>query len=125
MDDKLRRLLGDTARAARLRQGLTQAEVARQVRLKPGVYGRVERGKMTPSVPTLRRICATLGLSSDVLLSLAPRAQPGKVSAAKRSSEPTEPPELSRIIHLLRDWPPERLSLARKLLETADSHFSR
>ncbi len=123
MDDKLRHILGDMARAARLRQGLTQAEVAQQVRLEPAVYGRIERGKMTPSVPSLRRICATLGLSADALLSLSARETKG--SAAKRSSEPIEHPELSRIIHLLRDWPPERLLLARKLLETADSHFSR
>jgi transcriptional regulator with XRE-family HTH domain len=113
------------ARAARLRQGLTQAEVAQQVRLEPAVYGRIERGKMTPSVPSLRRICAALGLSADALLSLPPRAREARGAAAKRSSEPTEHPELSRIIHLLGDWPPERLSLARKLLETADSHFSR
>jgi hypothetical protein len=77
---------------------------------------------MTPSVPSLRRICTVLGLSSDLLLSLNPRE---KGSAAKRSSEPIEHPELSRIIHLLRDWPPDRLLLARKLLETAHSHFSK
>ncbi|MFY0579223.1 helix-turn-helix transcriptional regulator [Cystobacter fuscus] len=103
--------------------GLTQAEVAKQVRLKPAVYGRIERGKMTPSVPSLRRICTVLQLSSDLLLSLSPREEKG--SAAKRSSESIEHPELSRIIHLVRDWPPERLLLARKLLETAHSHFSK
>lgn len=67
MDEKLRLALGDAARAARLRLGLTQAEVAKKVRLKSGVYGRVERGMMTPSVPTLRRMCETLGISSDGL----------------------------------------------------------
>jgi transcriptional regulator with XRE-family HTH domain len=70
MDERLQRLLGEAARAARLRLGLTQAEVAKKVRLKSGVYGKVERGMMTPSVPTLRRICETLSISSDVLLSL-------------------------------------------------------
>jgi transcriptional regulator with XRE-family HTH domain len=75
MDEKLQRLLGKAARAARLRLGLTQAEVATKVRLKSGVYGRVERGMMTPSVPTLRRMCETLGISSDVLLSLGAQAR--------------------------------------------------
>ncbi len=74
MDEKLRQALGDAARAARLRMGLTQAEVAKKVRLKPGVYGRVERGAMVPRVPTLRRICETLGISSDALLSLGVQA---------------------------------------------------
>ena len=74
MGEKLRHALGDAARAARLRLGLTQAEVAKKVRLKSGVYGRVERGAMVPSVPTLRRICETLGISLDALLSLGTQA---------------------------------------------------
>ena len=122
MDEKLQRLLGEAARAARLRLGLTQAEVAKKVRLKSGVYGRVERGMMTPSVPTLRRMCETLGISSDVLLSLG--------AQAREETAPTPPPgagehpELSRIIHILQGWPPERLGLLRKLLETADTHLT-
>ena len=122
MDEKLRHALGDAARAARLRMGLTQAEVAKKVRLKPGVYGRIERGAMVPSVPTLRRICETLGISSDVLLSLG--------SQGHEETAPTPPPgagehpELSRIIHILQGWPPERLALLRKLLETAAPHLS-
>jgi hypothetical protein len=35
-----------------------------------------------------------------------------------------EHPELSRIIHILQEWPPERLALLRKLLETADTHLA-
>ncbi|MFL5355185.1 helix-turn-helix domain-containing protein [Archangium sp.] len=119
MNEKLQRHLGDAARAARLRLGLTQAEVAAKVDLEPGVYGRVERGGMMPSVPSLRRICLTLGLSADVLLSLQ-----GLSSATPVEPPPPTPgehPELSRIIHILRDWPPEQLGLVRKLLEVADS----
>ncbi len=121
MDEKLQRLLGNAARAARLRLGLTQAEVAKRVGLKSGVYGRVERGMMTPSVPTLRRICATLDISSDVLLSLGAQAREETAPVPPPGSEH---PELSRIIHVLKGWPPERLALLRKLLETADTHLS-
>ena len=122
MDEKLQRLLGDAARAARLRLGLTQAEVAKKVRLKSGVYGRVERGMMRPSVPTLRRMCETLGISSDVLLSLG--AQASEATAPTPPPGADEHPELSRIIHILQGWPPERLALLRRLLETADTHLS-
>lgn len=123
MDEKLQRLLGEAIRAARLRLGLTQAQVAKKVGLKPAVYGRVERGGMTPSVPTLRRMCTALGLSSDVLLSL--NAPPRKAAPPPGTPPPGagEPPELSRIIHLLQQWPPKRLALLRHLLETAHSHF--
>jgi len=122
MDEKQRHALGDAARAARLRLGLTQAEVAKKVRLKSGVYGRVERGAMVPSVPTLRRICETLGISSDVLLSLGTRAHEATAPAPPPAAG--EHPELSRIIHILQGWTPERLALLRKLLETADTHLS-
>jgi transcriptional regulator with XRE-family HTH domain len=115
MDEKLQHLLGDSARAARLRLGLTQAEVAEKVGLGPGVYGRVERGTMMPSVPTLRRMCVALGIASDALLSLEADTPP---------PEAGEPPELSRIVHLLRGWPPERLALLRKLLEVADGDLT-
>jgi transcriptional regulator with XRE-family HTH domain len=122
MDEKLQSLLGDAARAARLRLGLTQAEVAQKVGLGSSVYGRIERGMMMPSVPTLRRMCVALELASDVLLSLG--AQEGAAGPALRAPEVGEHPELSRIVHLLRGWPPERLLLLRKLLEVADGTLS-
>ncbi len=87
----------------------TQAEVAEEVGLKSGVYGRVERGMMMPSVPTLRRMCETLGISSDVLLSLG--AQAREETAPVPPPGVGENPELSRIIHVLKGWPPERLAL--------------
>jgi transcriptional regulator with XRE-family HTH domain len=121
MDEKLQCLLGEAAKAARLRLGLTQAQVAVKVGLRPGVYGRVERGHMMPSVPTLRRLCGTLGVSSDELLSLA---TPETMQAAGASAgAASAPQELSRIIYLLRGWPSDRLMLLRKLLETASSHL--
>jgi transcriptional regulator with XRE-family HTH domain len=123
MDEKLQGLLGEAARAARLRLGLTQAEVAEKVGLAQSVYGRVERGMMMPSVPTLRKLCLTLGISSDALLSLGGKQR----GAPAVSPQPGagEHPELSRIIHTLRGWPPERLALLRKLLDVADSHLTK
>lgn len=122
MDEKLQRLLGDAARAARLRLGLTQADVAQKVGMGSSVYGRIERGMMMPSVPTLRRMCVALELSSDVLLSLV--AKEGAAVSAPRAPEVGEHPELSRIVHLLHGWPPERLVFLRKLLEVADGQLS-
>jgi transcriptional regulator with XRE-family HTH domain len=62
--------LGGTALAARTRAGLTQAEVARGAGVQLEVYGRIERGEVFPSVPTLRRLSVTLGIGSDELLGL-------------------------------------------------------
>jgi transcriptional regulator with XRE-family HTH domain len=72
MDEELQRTLGEVARAARERLGLTQAQVAQKVGLVPGVYGRIERGDMMPSVPSLRRISIVLGISSDALMGVSP-----------------------------------------------------
>jgi transcriptional regulator with XRE-family HTH domain len=118
MEASLQQSLGAAARAARLRLGLTQAQVAKRATMTPGIYGRVERGGMMPSVQTLLRLCAALEVTPDVLLSQgleearAPRGAPPPVTA--------EPPELSRIVHQLRRWPCERLALLRKLLDVAD-----
>ncbi|HEX8822754.1 MAG TPA: helix-turn-helix transcriptional regulator [Archangium sp.] len=62
--------LGGAALAARTRAGLTQADVARRVGVQLEVYGRIERGEVFPSVPTLRRLCVTLAIGSDELLGL-------------------------------------------------------
>lgn len=84
---KLSKALGDEARHARQRAGLTQADVAERIGVATEVYGRLERGLLMPSVPTLRRLCVALGLQADVLLSLGT----GRPSPAW--AEPLPPPE--------------------------------
>ncbi len=78
--------LGGAALAARTRAGLTQAEVARGVGVQLEVYGRIERGEVFPSVPTLRRLCVTLGIGSDELLGLEGALEPrgGEARALRR-----------------------------------------
>jgi transcriptional regulator with XRE-family HTH domain len=68
---KLSKALGDAAREARQKAGLTQADVAERIGVATEVYGRLERGLLMPSVPTLRRICLALHLSADALLALS------------------------------------------------------
>ncbi|HSP79258.1 MAG TPA: hypothetical protein VLQ93_12055, partial [Myxococcaceae bacterium] len=62
-----------------------------------------------------------LDLSSDALLSLR---RPGAEGATPAEATAGEHPELSRIVHMLRGWPPERLALLRKLLDVADSSLA-
>jgi transcriptional regulator with XRE-family HTH domain len=68
---KLAKALGDAAREARQRAGLTQADVAERIGVATEVYGRLERGLLMPSVPTLRRLCLALHLAADKLLALS------------------------------------------------------
>jgi transcriptional regulator with XRE-family HTH domain len=93
---------------ARTRLGLTQEQVARAVGFVPIVYGRIERGDMLPSVPKLRQLCVTLGVSADTLLSAN---RPPGVPLLKKDFATDEPPEVRRFAILLSDLPPDKLQV--------------
>lgn len=88
-DAKTRLAIGKAARKARTTLNMTQAQVADALGLAPEVYGRIERGLMMPSVPTLLRMVSALRITPDQLLGWSSR-QPKK-----------RPPEYERILSLL------------------------
>ena len=55
-------LSADLLREARLRAGLTQAELARRVGKPASMISRWERGKVEPSLETLRSLVRACGL---------------------------------------------------------------
>lgn len=63
--------IGSEALKARKALGLTQRDVAERIGIATEVYGRLERGHMLPSVRTLRSLCRTLNVSSDVLMGIS------------------------------------------------------
>ncbi len=67
-DKDLAKTIGRRAREARATLKLTQAEVAERVDLAAEVYGRLERGGMLPSVPTLMRLTSVLGVEPSALV---------------------------------------------------------
>ncbi|WNG18228.1 helix-turn-helix domain-containing protein [Cystobacter fuscus] len=117
--ERLSKTLGEVARLARERLGLTQAQVARQTGLAPNVYGRIERGHMMPAVPTLRRLALVLGLSADVLLALTPAQVAPTVDAP--TPEGNLPPELRRTVRMLRGWPAGRVKLLNRILRSIEN----
>jgi transcriptional regulator with XRE-family HTH domain len=113
-NSKLASTVGATAKSSRLRAGLTQADVAERVGLATEVYGRMERGRMLPSVPSLRRLCIALRTSSDTFLGL----NTGEVAAwvAEATGESgQESPELRRLMRTLRKLQPSELKLINLL----------
>jgi transcriptional regulator with XRE-family HTH domain len=76
MDATAKKYLGKTARAARRRLGLTQAQVAKRLELAVGVYGRIERGGMLPSLPTVLRLCRVLKVDANELLGFSSSTPP-------------------------------------------------
>ncbi|MBE3581885.1 MAG: transcriptional regulator [Thermoanaerobacteraceae bacterium] len=55
--------LGQKLRLAREEQGLTQAELAKAAGVSAGLVGQIEQGKVQPSLKTLEKLGAVLGIS--------------------------------------------------------------
>jgi transcriptional regulator with XRE-family HTH domain len=88
-------------RAARMRAGLTQAEIAASVGIAPEVFGRMERGKMLPSVPTLFRLCVALRSGPHELMGFAPVASLPQAAQLEVPPELAPTPEMRRLLRLL------------------------
>ncbi len=57
-------------KAARLKKGLMQTEVAKKAGLNSNFYAKVERGEAKPSGVTLTKIIKALGVKSSDILSV-------------------------------------------------------
>ncbi len=114
---KLTEHMGGALRTARLEAELTQADVAEHVGVATEVYGRMERGLLTPSVPSLRKLCLVLRLDANAVLGLGTR---GAAWLKEPASTSEEPPTLRRLLRTLRQLGDEQLvalgSMARTLL---------
>ncbi|WP_224244883.1 helix-turn-helix transcriptional regulator [Hyalangium gracile] len=103
MEKRLATTVGESSRLARMRAGLTQADVAERIGVATEVYGRMERGKMLPSVPTLLRLCVALRSGPDELMGLAPRNGSGESPWADEvPSGLDDTPEMRRLLRSLR-----------------------
>jgi transcriptional regulator with XRE-family HTH domain len=102
--------IGTAARAARVGASLTQEDVAERVGLATEVYGRLERGGMLPSVPTLKKLCEVLRIPSDVLLGLTP-AQENFWTKEAPSRPVEQPAEIRRLVRTVKKLQPDEFRL--------------
>ncbi len=84
-----------------MRAGLTQADLAASVGIAPEVYGRMERGQILPSVPTLFRLCVALRSGPHELMGFAPVASLPQAAQLEVPPELTPTPEMRRLLRLL------------------------
>jgi transcriptional regulator with XRE-family HTH domain len=97
---------------------LTQADVAERVGVATEVYGRIERGNLTPSVPNLRKLCMVLRVDASAALGL----EVGEAEAWLKESAapPEESPRLRRLLRTLRQLDDKQLTavgyMARSLV---------
>lgn len=71
---------GDVVLASKLRQlrtnlGLSQGDLARRARVSPSLVGQLEQGRVLPSLDTLERLAAALGVSACYLIIEEPRLE--------------------------------------------------
>jgi transcriptional regulator with XRE-family HTH domain len=113
---ELQPAFGIQLKLARRRLGLSQSDVAQELGIARPFYGRMERGESMPSVPTLRQLCLLLQVPADTLLDV----RRTWVNHSMRALPPLVegPPELRRLVDLLRTWPVKRLRLLRRALQT-------
>ncbi|HZI08121.1 MAG TPA: helix-turn-helix transcriptional regulator [Archangium sp.] len=114
---KLSKSLGDAAREARQKAGLTQADVAERIGVATEVYGRLERGILMPSVPTLRRICVALHMSADVMLALS-SSPPPVLEVPPPPAEPEEERIMRRLMRNVRKLNPIQIRALSMMAST-------
>ena len=100
--------LGTALREARLKTQWTQADVADRVGVATEVYGRMERGNLTPSVPTLRKLCVVLRLNACAALGL--EASEAMTWSQEPEPTPEESPQMRRLLRTLRQLDGKQLT---------------
>ena len=60
--------IGEQIKTAREQAKLTQEQLSERVEVSPQYISDLERGVVGISIPTLKRVCTTLGVSSDQIL---------------------------------------------------------
>ncbi|WP_245767446.1 helix-turn-helix transcriptional regulator [Stigmatella erecta] len=113
MEKRLATTVGEASRLARMRAGLTQADVAERIGVATEVYGRMERGKMLPSISTLLRLCVVLRSGPDELMGLAPihGAPERSPWASEVPAGLDDTPEMRRVLRTLRRMKRPQLKL--------------
>ena len=118
---KLARSIGAAARQARTALELTQEDAAERLAVSVDFYARIERGNSLPSVPTLARMVAVLGVSADALLGRI-AFEPGAAPAWSVAASPTDPPEVRRVTRMLRRASPGAIRVVATLLRELERH---
>jgi transcriptional regulator with XRE-family HTH domain len=116
-DKELAKAIGRRARAARTALGLTQAEVAERVPLAAEVYGRLERGGMLPSVPTLMRLASVLSVEPSALVGASDT--PAMIRDAAGPGRDLPSRSIRHVVELMAALPDEDQRRVRSMVSAA------
>ena len=105
--------MGRAAYEARKRLDLTQQDIADRVGVVAEVYGRLERGQMLPSVPTLCRLCHALGVDPNTLLGIGEGVE---VPRPRLAEDLEITPDIRRLARQWRWLEPSQRAVVRHLI---------
>jgi transcriptional regulator with XRE-family HTH domain len=117
MDKDLAVTMGKAARQARKALQLTQERVAEQLDVSVEFYSRIERGVAHPSTDTFVRMLSVLSVSADTLFGLDVARE---TAGAHAPISPDDPPEVRRLVAILRTARPSTLRVIGALLNEFD-----
>jgi transcriptional regulator with XRE-family HTH domain len=81
------RAFGGNLRRARLRAGLTQAQLSAAAPLDRAAISRLECGERAPDLPTLLRLCTALAVKpADLLHGIGPKLSPRRIRRRQNAS---------------------------------------
>ena len=89
---------GERIRAAREGAKLTQEQLAERIEVSPQYISDLERGIVGISLPTLKRLCLAVGVSSDRILFGAEPERSGVLTEKCRNLTPEQFKLLSEIV---------------------------
>jgi len=102
--------LGKNIMRGRKALGLTQEQMAVELKVEPATVSRFERGATLPSIPTLERISEILGTTMGELL---------------EEGKPRQFTETEQLAALLRPLSDSDRAFTREILEKLSTHLSK
>lgn len=94
--------IGRHVRARRIALGLSQEELARELRVKHQHVSRIELGDVLPSLETLLGLSRVFGVSTDFLLT-GQEVGPPEISGAIRAAPDISPAAKRHLVGLVRE----------------------
>ena len=86
-DSEFRNLVGSRISLAREAHGMTQADVARRMKLHPSAISQMESGVRMPSIGSLRQLADALDVSADYLIGRTIRSDDQPIDPIKQVME--------------------------------------
>lgn len=96
-------MIGDEIRLLRIRQDITQKELAKQINVAPSTVSMYEQNRRMPDIETIKRIASCFNVRVEVLLDAAVPIQEAVATSQQEDDSSLSGTALSEAEHMLLD----------------------